>query len=418
MIGIFMKISVLGLGYVGLPTAALFASKGIQVTGFDINQQLIDIINSGDVHISEPGLKEMVKSVVSTGYLKAVNSLQAADVFIIAVPTPINDDKSPNLMAFEQAIGLIAPILQKGNLIIIESTVPLKTVEATAYTFSKMRPDLAFPVKQALQADIAIAYCPERVLPGQTLHELRTNARTIGGLNEISASRAAEVYRLICEGELLLTDALTAEMVKLIENAYRDVNIAFANELSMLCDECEINVHQIIDLANRHPRVNILNPGPGVGGHCIPIDPWFIVDAFPERARIIRTAREVNDTKTAYVLQQIIDEAKNYKSPKIAILGISYKANIDDFRESPALRIIQQLLHLDNIMYIADPYFKELPQGLNEMACLNFVSIEEAILAANIVVILVGHDQIRALSNESLQGKRVIDTLGIVNALR
>ncbi|MDF2867678.1 MAG: udg, partial [Gammaproteobacteria bacterium] len=295
---------------------------------------------------------------------------------------------------------------------------PLRTVEATACTFSKMRPDLAFPLKQALQADITIAYCPERVLPGQTLHELRTNARTIGGINETSAGRAAEVYRLICEGELLLTDALTAEMVKLIENAYRDVNIAFANELAMLCDECEINVHQIIDLANRHPRVNILNPGPGVGGHCIPIDPWFIVDAFPEKSRIIRTAREVNDAKTAYVLQQIVDEAKNYKCPKIAILGISYKANIDDFRESPALRIIQQLLHLDNIMYIADPYFKELPRGLNEVACLNFVSMEEAILAADIVVILVGHDQIRTLSNKSLQGKRVIDTVGIMNILR
>lgn len=413
-----MKISVLGLGYVGLPTAALFASKGIQVTGFDINQRLIEIINSGDVHISEPGLREMVKTVVSSGYLKAVDSLQAADVFIIAVPTPINDDKSPNLMAFEQAIGLIAPILQKGNLVIIESTVPLKTVEATAYTFSRMRPDLSFPLKQALQADVGIAYCPERVLPGQTLHELRTNARTIGGLNEASVSHAAKIYRIICEGELQLTDALTAEMVKLIENAYRDVNIAFANELSMLCDEYEINVHQIIDLANRHPRVNILNPGSGVGGHCIPIDPWFIVDAFPEKARIIRTAREVNDAKTAYVLQQIIDEAKNYKTPKIAILGISYKANIDDYRESPALKIIRQLLHLDNIMYIADPYFKELPQRLNEVACLNFVSMEEAILAADIVVILVGHDQIRALSNKSLQGKRVIDAVGIVNTLR
>ncbi len=413
-----MKISVLGLGYVGLPTAALFASKGIQVTGFDINQRLIDIINSGDVHISEPGLKEMVNTVVSTGYLKAVNSLQAADVFIIAVPTPINEDKSPNLIAFEQAISLIAPILKKDNLVIIESTVPLRTVEAAAYTLSKMRPDLIFPVQQALQADIAIAYCPERVLPGQTLHELRTNPRTIGGLNKISASRAAEVYRLICEGELLLTDALTAEMVKLIENAYRDVNIAFANELAMLCDKCEINVHQIIELANRHPRVNILNPGPGVGGHCIPIDPWFIVNAFPEDARIIRTAREVNDAKTAYVLQKIISEAKNYKSPKIAILGISYKANIDDSRESPALKIIRQLLYLDNIMYIADPYFKKLPQGLHETARLNFVSMEEAILAADIVVILVGHDQMSALSNRSLKGKHVIDAVGIVNILK
>jgi UDP-N-acetyl-D-mannosaminuronic acid dehydrogenase len=412
-----MNINIIGLGYVGLPTAVLFASKGIKVIGVDINPKIINKINTGNAHIVEPGLQEMLRTIVNSGYLKAVSIPQPADVFIIAVPTPITKDKLPDLNAFESALRSIAPFIQKGNLIIIESTVPLKTTKNAAYTLSQMRADLTFPLDEKKVSDISIAYCPERVLPGDIIRELVETPRIIGGLNEASAHYAAEVYRLFCKRELILTDALTAEMIKLTENSYRDVSIAFANEISMLCDEYKINAREVIELANHHPRVNILNPGSGVGGHCIPIDPWFIVSTFPEKARLIRMAREVNDAKTEYIFQQILDKAKNDEKYKIAILGISYKANVEDIRESPAIKIINKLINSDNLhLYITDPYVEKLPEELERIESINFVSLEEAILLADIIVILTGHDQYKSLKDKIfLANKYIIDTTGITD---
>lgn len=411
-----MNINIIGLGYVGLPTAVLFASNGIQVIGVDINTEIVNKINNGSSHITEPGLEEMLSNAVKSGHLKAVSKPQRADVFIIAVPTPLMENKLPNLNAFETALSSIAPLLQKDNLIIIESTVPLKTTQNVAYKLSQMRPELTFPLTGESEiSDINIAYCPERILPGHILRELVETPRIIGGLNKASAYHATEIYRIFCKGELILTDALTAEMVKLVENSFRDVNIAFANEISMLCDDYKINVRDVITLANHHPRVDILNPGPGVGGHCIPIDPWFLVNTFTDKARLIRTAREVNDVKTEYIYQQITEKAKNYANCKIAILGISYKANSNDLRESPAIKIITKLVTINNYsLYVVDPWFNKLPEELHNFEAINFIPLSEAILVADIIVILTGHDQYKSLKdNISLTNKCIIDTTGI-----
>jgi UDP-N-acetyl-D-mannosaminuronic acid dehydrogenase len=410
----FKCVSIIGLGYVGLPTAATVAARGVSVIGVDIDRQVIATINSGKSHILETDLDVVVQGAVATGRLKAITSPEPADVFVITVPTPITREKRADLTALEAALRSIAPVLHKGALVILESTSPVGTTERMTSLLAELRRDLTFPNKNPGRSDVMVAYCPERILPGHTLHELVHNARTVGGLDKRSAGRAVEFYRIFCMGEIVETNARTAELVKLAENAYRDVNLAFANELSMLCADLGIDVHEVIEATNRHPRVNVLVPGPGVGGHCIPVDPWFIVEAAPARARLIRTAREVNHAKTEFVLEQIRARANRFKSPKIAMLGLTYKADVDDLRESSALEVVEQIANerLGEIM-IAEPHVEVLPASLDANKGVRRVDIGEALERADIVVLLVAHRAFKAVKRSSLQDKVVIDTVGL-----
>ncbi len=363
------KITILGLGYIGLPTAALLANRGYQVQGYEINSQIIDTINRGDVHIIEKDLDQLVHTAVKNHSLAAYHEVKPADVFIIAVPTPFADHHRPDLSYVETATRSLAQVLKPGNLVILESTSPVGTTQKIAQWLAQERPDLVIPLsahhstKTGIQQNgtqqIYIAYCPERVLPGHILRELIENDRIIGGIDKASSEKAINFYQSFVNGGLLLTDSATAEMSKLVENAFRDVNIAFANELSLICDQLKLNVWELIRLANRHPRVNILQPGPGVGGHCIAVDPWFIVDSAPEQARLIRLAREINDGKPAHVVAKTLAATAHISQPKIACLGISFKANIDDIRESPALMIIQELAAKSTAeLYVVEPHIQ------------------------------------------------------------
>ena len=410
-------ISVVGLGYVGLPTAALLASRGINVIGVDVKQEAVDRINEGRAHIAEPDLDIVLSSVVSRGLLKATTQPQPADVFMIAVPTPIRDDKTADMTMVESALASIAPVLAKGNLIIIESTSPVGTTERAAAQLRTLRPDLTFPDTMPELADIQMAYCPERILPGQTLRELVDNARILGGLDHRSAVRAREVYRHFARGKIKLSTSRVAELSKLTENAFRDVNIAFANELSLVCDHLGVDVWSVIKMANLHPRVNILSPGPGVGGHCIPVDPWFIHEALPEATPLIRNAREVNDTKPRRVADQIARLAGRYKEPVVALLGLAYKPNVDDMRESPALEIARDLAKRGvGRLLIVEPNIEDLPKGLINMPNVDLVDHHQAVAEADVVGILVAHSKFRNVDRAALASKVVIDTVGLLQA--
>lgn len=409
----FSRVSVIGLGYIGLPTAAVIASRGVEVLGVDVSEHAVNTINQGKVHIVEPDLDMLVQAAVTTGKLKAALSPEPADAFLIAVPTPFKENKSPDLSYIRAALENIAPVLARGNLIVLESTSPVGTTEQIAQWLEELRPDLKLPHTDGEQADLYIAHCPERVLPGRVLQELVSNDRIIGGITPRCAERAIELYQLFVRGECLRTTARTAEMAKLTENAFRDVNIAFANELSMICDRLKINVWELIKLANRHPRVNILSPGPGVGGHCIAVDPWFIVDSAPEQAQIIRKAREINDSKPLYVIDKIREAADQFKKPVIACLGLAFKADIDDLRESPALDIAKQLLS-DNIgeILLVEPNIKKLPAKLAKYNA-ELSTLKQALEKANILVVLVDHKQFKSLQPADVTTKVVIDTRGI-----
>lgn len=400
------KVCIIGLGYIGLPTATLLAERGFKVVGVDINPKVVEKINHGEIHIHEPDLEVAVKFAVKTGKLTASLKPEPADVFIVAVPTPFKENKTPDISYIESAVRAIAPYLQRGNLVILESTSPVGTTEKIIYWLKKLRPDMSaeFP--------LYIAHCPERVLPGKILKEFINNDRIIGGINQDSAEQACAFYKKFVNGNLVCTDARTAELAKLAENAFRDVNIAFANELSIICDQLEINVWELIDLANRHPRVNILQPGPGVGGHCIAVDPWFIVDSAPEQARLIRTAREVNDYKPRHLLEKIREKASQIKEPVIACLGLAYKADIDDLRESPAVWIVQELAKsFAGRIMVAEPYIRDLPKSMADMS-VTLTTLESAIAEANIVVLLVNHSQF--LNHQKiLDDKIVIDARGV-----
>src|SRR3990167_8806633 len=345
---IFSKGSVIGLGYIGLPTAAILASRKMPVIGVDICQQTVDTVNRGEIHIIEPELDIVVRAAVASGYLQATLTPVTSDFFIIAVPTPLKYDHEPDLTYIKAVSDAIASVIKTGDLIILESTSPVGTTEQLAEWLWQARHDLTFPQTHDEDSDIRIAYCPERVLPGHILRELVQNDRVIGGMTPACSASAVELYKLFVEGDCFITNARTAEMCKLAENSFRDVSIAFANELSMVCDKLDIHVLELIKLANHHPRVNILQPGPGVGGHCIAVDPWFIVNSAPKEARLIRTARQVNDSKPAWVIEKVklaIDgflkknPQKTEKDVGIACFGLTFKANIDDLRESPALQI-------------------------------------------------------------------------------
>jgi UDP-N-acetyl-D-mannosaminuronic acid dehydrogenase len=409
----FSRVSVIGLGYIGLPTAAVIASRGVEVLGVDVSEHAVNTINQGKVHIVEPDLDMLVQAAVTTGKLKAALSPEPADAFMIAVPTPFKENKSPDLSYIKSALETIAPVLARGNLIVLESTSPVGTTEQISEWLAELRPDLKLPHTDGEQADLFIAHCPERVLPGRVLQELVSNDRIIGGITPRCAERAIELYQLFVRGECLQTTARTAEMAKLTENAFRDVNIAFANELSIICDRLKINVWELIKLANRHPRVNILSPGPGVGGHCIAVDPWFIVDSAPEQAQIIRKAREINDNKPLYVIEKIRQAADQFKKPVIACLGLAFKADIDDLRESPALDIARQLL-TENIgeILLVEPNIKKLPAKLANYNA-ELTTLNQALEKANILVVLVDHKQFKSLQPADVTTKVVIDTRGI-----
>jgi len=406
-------ISVIGLGYIGLPTAAIIASRGIDVIGVDISEHAVNTINQGEIHIVEPDLDIVVKSTVQMGKLRATTKAEPAEVFMIAVPTPFKGDYEPDLSYIESASKMIAPVLKKGNIIILESTSPVGTTEKIAQWLSEARPDLTFPQQAGENADIQVAYCPERVLPGYVLQELVSNDRVVGGMTSYCAKRAKEVYEIFVRGDCLITNSRTAEMAKLTENSFRDVNIAFANELSFICDKLKINVWELIKLSNRHPRVNILNPGPGVGGHCIAVDPWFIVSATPKEAKLIRAAREINDSKPLYVIDQIKEAADQFKKPIIACLGISFKADIDDLRESPALEITKMLSE-SNIgeILVVEPNIKALPKNLTGTG-IKLVTIEEAFKQSNTIAILVDHKEFKNIPHDEFNTKAVIDTRGL-----
>jgi UDP-N-acetyl-D-mannosaminuronic acid dehydrogenase len=411
---VFSRVSVVGLGYIGLPTAAVLASRGVEVVGVDIAPQTVETINQGNIHIVEPDLDIIVRSAVQMGRLRATTKPEPAEAFMIAVPTPLRNS-DPDLSYIQAAAKAIAPVLERGNLVVLESTSPVGTTERLAEWLSAERPDLVFPRQGSEQVDINVAYCPERVLPGHVLHELISNDRVIGGLTPTCAARARQLYEIFVRGECLLSNSRTAEMAKLTENAFRDVNIAFANELSVICDELRINVWELIKLANRHPRVNILNPGPGVGGHCIAVDPWFIVSTTPEKARLIKTARLVNDSKPHHVVAKIKEAADQLKRPVIACFGLSFKANIDDLRESPAVEICEQIARsqLGRVL-VVEPHIRQLPAVLQSLGC-ELVGIGEALEDANVVVMLVDHKQFKGISRVELNMKAVVDTRGMVS---
>jgi UDP-N-acetyl-D-mannosaminuronic acid dehydrogenase len=410
----YKKIVVMGLGYVGLPTAAVLASRGVDVLGVDINAKTIELINKGKIHIEEPDLDVLVQSAVKSGHLRAASAPEKADAFIVSVPTPFKENHEPDLAAIEEVAKAIAPVLQKGNVVVLESTVPVGTTNQLSQWLAALRDDLVFPHQGADKPiDVHIAHSPERVLPGRVLVEIVDNDRVVGGLTPACSEKAAELYKVFVQGECHLTNAWTAELVKLSENAYRDVNIAFANELSNVSDALDVNVWDVVRLANRHPRVNILNPGPGVGGHCIAVDPWFIVSSAPEQSELIRTARLINDAKPKSVVQKIKDAAKSLKTSNVACLGLSYKADIDDLRESPAVEIVRLLADENDLnCHVVEPHVDVLPPELEILSNVKLESLEVALKEARVIVLLVDHAAFRAVDQKQLEGKTVIDTRG------
>jgi len=419
----YSRISVIGLGYIGLPTAAVLASSGVEVVGVDVNESAIAAINAGLIHIQEPGLEVVVRQVAGAGLLRAVAVPEAADAFIIAVPTPFSDKPEgqapePDLSFIRAAVESITPVLKAGDLIILESTSPVGTTEQMREWLQAAREDLTFPGQgNGRSADVHIAYCPERVLPGRVLEELVTNDRIIGGLSDACCTAAMSLYSLFVRGECIVTDARTAELTKLTENAYRDVNIAFANEMALICDRLGINAWELIRLANRHPRVNILNPGPGVGGHCIAVDPWFIVSSAPEQARLIAQARAVNDSRPAYVVRQVAQAAQEIEKPVIACLGLAFKPDIDDLRESPAMQVVTLLAGTQCGKLLAvEPNIRQLPVELTALG-VEIATLDTAIAHADIVVILVDHKEFLQIDATLLSSRTVIDTRGLMPRL-
>ena len=421
----FNTISIIGLGYIGLPTAAVFASRKVKVIGVDVNQHAVDTINRGEIHIVEPDLDMVVHAAVTEGYLRATTTAEPADAFLIAVPTPFKDGPTgphhPDMDYIEAAAKSIAPVLKEGDLVILESTSPVGATEQMADWLAEARPDLTFPQTYGEASDIRVAHCPERVLPGHVLRELVQNDRVIGGMTPKCSQAAVHLYKTFVRGECVITNARTAEMCKLTENSFRDVNIAFANELSIICDKFNINVWELIKLANRHPRVNILQPGPGVGGHCIAVDPWFIVSATPEHARLIHTAREVNDGKPEWVIDKVKVAVADYlqanpnktaKDVTIACFGLAFKPDIGDLRESPALEIARKLvrMHSGNLL-VVEPHIEDISPSLKGYAQL--VSVEEAQERAHIGVILVGHKKFKEQHASVWNGLAVIDACGM-----
>ena len=412
----FSKISVIGLGYIGLPTAAMFASRKIEVVGVDVNVEAVDTINRGEIHIIEPDLDIAVHAAVTEGYLRATTIPEPAQAFLIAVPTPfMGDGHEPDLRYIEAAAAAIAPVLEAGNLVVLESTSPVGATEQMAAWLATARPDLTFPQTHGEASDIRVAHCPERVLPGKVMQELISNDRVIGGMSAACSSLSMTLYKSFVQGDCVITNARTAEMAKLTENSFRDVNIAFANELSVICHDLDINVWELIALANRHPRVNVLQPGAGVGGHCIAVDPWFIVSSAPNKARLIAMARRVNDDKPEWVIARVreaigtaltADPSKTAADIRVAFYGLAFKPDIDDLRESPAVHIVQKMIEtLPGPVSVVEPNIKALPDRMGN-ATLTLL----ADVIADVHVLLVDHTQFKqAVKPDGL----IVDTRGV-----
>jgi UDP-N-acetyl-D-mannosaminuronic acid dehydrogenase len=418
----FDRISMIGLGYIGLPTAALFAARGTRVVGVDVRPHVVETINAGKIHIVEPELDGIVHKAVSNGLLTATLIPEPAGAFLIAVPTPFQEDRTPDLSYIKSAAQMIAPVLEAGNLVVLESTSPVGTTEQMAAWLAAARPDLTFPQDAGEDADVQVAHCPERVLPGHVVRELVENDRIIGGMSARASQMATALYKQVVLGDCITTDARTAEMCKLVENSSRDVAIAFANELSMICDRFDIDVWELISLANRHPRVNILQPGAGVGGHCIAVDPWFIVSSAPDIARLIRTARETNDAKPDWVVEKgraaimdvlAADPSRAMPDVRVACLGLAFKPDIDDLRESPALGITAKFAALGCQVMAVEPHIKTLPPAL-EGGNVTLATLDDALARADVVCVLVRHSAFRDLGERlSRGGAHVVDVVGL-----
>lgn len=409
----FNTISVIGLGYIGLPTAAIFSSRGIDVFGVDTSSYVVEKINQGKVHIVEPDLDNLVENSVKAGKLRAGTEPECADAFIISVPTPfieiVGGDPQPDLTYVQAACNSIAPVLRKGNLVVLESTSPVGATEKVRDWLSELRPDLLFPDGQSSTSDIYIAHCPERVLPGKIIIELLNNDRIIGGISPKCSRVAAELYEAIIDSECFLTDARTAELTKLTENASRDLQIAFANELSLICDRLNINVWELIRLANKHPRVNILNPGPGVGGHCIAVDPWFTISTAPEQARLHRLARQVNNLKPSWVKDKIQSLSSKHSNARVILFGLSYKPDIDDFRESPALKIAYDLQKvITNNLSVVEPYASS-----DILSVFDVIDQSEVDFTTDVCILLVAHSRFQKLPKPNIY----LDLVGIWDSI-
>ncbi len=407
------EVCVIGLGYIGLPTAAIIARSGCPVLGVDVSRHVVDTIAAGNIHIEEVDLDGLVQGVVARGTLRTSLHVEPADVFVIAVPTPFDQNHAPDTSYVMQAATSIAAVLKSGDTIILESTSPVGTTGKMRDLFAQLRPDLKMPGLCGEVPNISIAYCPERVLPGKILEELTNNDRSIGGITPRCARKALTFYKYFVRGECVTTDARSAEMTKLVENAYRDVNIAFANELSIVADKIGLNVWEIINLANRHPRVNILQPGPGVGGHCIAVDPWFIIHSAPEETPLMRTARKVNEDKIGHVIKMCRHLIEQHPGTKIACLGLAFKANIDDFRESPAKKVAAALAQeYAGRVHVVEPYAAKLPPEFAGSGA-RLVDIDDAIEHCDIFITLVDHDIFKSVPLAERAGKIVYDTRGI-----
>lgn len=409
------SVCVVGLGYIGLPTAALMASRGVQVLGVDVNAAVVDCVNRGEVHIVEPLLDAVVQGAVGSGRLRAALAPEPSDAFMIAVPTPITAEKKSDLRAVFSAVDAIAPVLKPGDLVILESTSPIGTTDLIVDRLAAARSDLRFPIDGTSgEIDVNVAYCPERVLPGRVIEELVSNDRAIGGKTDACTEKAIALYAQFVEGELVPTRAREAELCKLAENAFRDVNIAYANELANVCDVNDINVWEVIRLANRHPRVNILNPGPGVGGHCIAVDPWFIVEAAPDDTPVIKSARIVNDARPGRVVQKVATSIEGISEPVIVCLGLAFKPDIDDLRESPAVDVAMAAAALAGARVLAvEPNIETLP-GRIAAAGIELVDLEQGLARADVVVVLVDHKSFKEAADRIAGAKVVIDTRGML----
>jgi UDP-N-acetyl-D-mannosaminuronic acid dehydrogenase len=408
-------VCVVGLGYIGLPTAAIIARAGCRVLGLDVSQRVVDTINRGEIHIEEVDLDGLVHGVVQRGLLRASTQIEPADVFVIAVPTPFEKDghHTPDISYVLAAATQVSAVLKAGDCVILESTSPVGTTEQMRDLMAGLRPDLKFPGKTRETPDVSISYCPERVLPGRILEELTNNDRSIGGITPRCARKALAFYKRFVRGTCVTTDARSAEMTKLVENAYRDVNIAFANELSMVADRMGLDVWEVIRLANRHPRVNILQPGPGVGGHCIAVDPWFIVASAPDETPLILTARNVNDGKMHHVVKRAAELVEAHPGEKVACLGLAFKANIDDFRESPARYVAASLARqFGSRINVVEPYAGELPKEFEGTGAVQ-IDIDTALEECGVLIVLVDHDVFKVVPLAERAGKAVYDTRGI-----
>ena len=418
-----MIVSIIGLGYIGLPTAALIASKGIKTIGVDKNIEIVELINKGKCPIVEKDLDKLLSKTIKQKNLFVTSIPKKSDVFIIAVPTPLNNkNNSPDISQVEESVENISTLLMPGNIVILESTIPVGATEKVADIIRKKRPDLNLPDfgSKSLNYSVNIAHCPERVLPGNILYELLNNDRIIGGISDQCSKKAKSIYELFVKGDCKITDSRTAELCKLAENSYRDVNIAFANELSMICEKLEINPWNLIELANNHPRVDILKPGPGVGGHCIAVDPWFIVHSNEKEAKLIKTARQVNLNKTEFIISKIHNEVSMLPKPineiNIACLGLAFKANVDDLRESPALEIAIKLNKFNfQKQFLIEPNISKIPKNFKNNAILS--SLNEILEEVDIVLILVDHEEFKNINIDKLKNKIIIDTRGLLNNL-